>query len=354
MRVLLTADAVGGVWTYALDLARALAPLDVEAVVAVMGPSPGPALREAGSGIQLIDTGLPLDWLTDDRSAARRAGEALAALAAEERVDLVHLNAPPLAVAPFPVPVLAVAHSSVATWWTAVKGAELLPADFAWRAAQFGEGLRVAARVAAPSAAYADAVARTYGLPARPTVVHNARALLSLTPTVAPASHAFTAGRLWDEGKGTATLDRAAALAAVPVLAAGPLLGPNGVRAEAPHLCCIGNLSEPELLARLAERPIFVSAALYEPFGLSVLEAAHFGCALVLSENSTFRELWDGAARFVPARDAEAYAAALDALVADRPERALLGAAARARAGRFTVERQARAYLTLYREMLIE
>ena len=41
--------------------------------------------------------------------------------------------------------------------------------------------------------------------------------------------------------------------------------------------------------------------ALYEPFGLAVLEAAQAGCALVLSDIPTFRELWDGAALFVAA-----------------------------------------------------
>ena len=51
--------------------------------------------------------------------------------------------------------------------------------------------------------------------------------------------------------------------------------------------------------AILPTRPIFVSVSRYEPFGLAVLEAAHAGCALVLSDIPTFRELWQGAASFV-------------------------------------------------------
>ena len=40
LRLLMTADAVGGVWTYALDLAGALAAHGVETTLAVLGPAP--------------------------------------------------------------------------------------------------------------------------------------------------------------------------------------------------------------------------------------------------------------------------------------------------------------------------
>ena len=42
MRVLMTTDAVGGVWAYALELATALR---VEVVLAVLGPAPDPDQR---------------------------------------------------------------------------------------------------------------------------------------------------------------------------------------------------------------------------------------------------------------------------------------------------------------------
>ena len=47
MRVLMTADAVGGVWTYALDLSAALAEHDISVVLATMGPRPNAAQRAA-------------------------------------------------------------------------------------------------------------------------------------------------------------------------------------------------------------------------------------------------------------------------------------------------------------------
>ena len=93
--------------------------------------------------------------------------------------------------------------------------------------------------------------------------------------------------------------------------------------------------------AKLAERPIFASSALYEPFGLSVLEAAQAGCALVLSDIPTFRELWGDAALFVPPHDDRALAAAVLRLLGDRADRAERAALSTRRAARYTVDAMA-------------
>ena len=86
-----------------------------------------------------------------------------------------------------------------------------------------------------------------------------------------------------------------------------------------------------------AGRPIFVSPAKYEPFGLAVLEAAQAGCALVLNEIPTFRELWDGAAVFAEADDQTALCAAIGCLIDDPARRRAIGAAAQDRARRYTL-----------------
>ena len=44
-RVLMTTDTVGGIWTYALELARGLSAADVEVMLVVIGPEPSPAQR---------------------------------------------------------------------------------------------------------------------------------------------------------------------------------------------------------------------------------------------------------------------------------------------------------------------
>jgi glycosyltransferase involved in cell wall biosynthesis len=353
LKILITADAVGGVWQYSLDLAKGLSAEGVETVLAVLGPSPASVQLNAASavkGLTLVDTGLPLDWLAEDKNSIRAAGESIARLAERHGADIVQLNGPALAAeAAFPVPVVAVAHSCVATWWSAVKDKPLEP-DFHWRAELHGEGLRNAACAVAPSAAFGEATRAAYGLPSSPVTVHNGRAPLPL-PQVAPHDFAFTAGRLWDRGKNVATLDRAAADIPIPLYAAGPEQGPNGDAIVLEHARALGSLGEKELARWLAARPVFVSAALYEPFGLAVLEAAAAGCPLVLSDIPTFRELWGDTARFVPAMDHQGFARAVSEIAGDDFLRARMGEAAKARAARYTVEAMVSKMLEIYRSL---
>lgn len=353
LKLLLTTDAVGGVWQYSIDLARGLSAQGVETVLAVLGPPPSPAQIETAAaikGVTLIDTGLPLDWLARSRASIRSAGKAVEALAVRHGADIVQLNSPALtAEVDFPVPVVAVAHGCIATWWSAVKGTQLEP-DYGWRAELIGEGMRRADRVVAPSAAFGEATRKTYRLKNAPVTVHNGRSPLPL-PRVAPHDFAFTAGRLWDKAKNVATLERAAATLPVPLYAAGPEQGPSGDAIELRHAHGLGSIGEKDMARWLAARPVFVSAAVYEPFGLAVLEAAAAGCPLVLSDIPTFRELWDGAARFVPAMDHAGFAEAIGGIVGDDHLRRDLGEAAKARAARYTPDAMASRMLALYREL---
>ncbi|HEX8485299.1 glycosyltransferase family 4 protein [Sphingomonas sp.] len=354
MRLLMTADAIGGVWQYATDLAAALQPLGIDTVLALLGPAPTPAQRRDAlriPGLKLIETGLPLDWLCADAAPVLAAGEHVAALAAREAVDLVQLNMPSLgARARFAMPVVAVVHGCVGTWWEAARGTRPDPA-YAWQDALVRDGLVAADAVVAPSESYAETVARYHALTVVPLVVHNGRVPLTLPPIAvdaAPVAHAFTAGRLWDEVKAMALLDRAAARLSVPLRAAGREEGPHGERLPLPHLHHLGHLSAGAMARELSGRPVFVSATRFEPFGLAVLEAAQAGCPLVLSGIDTFRELWTGAALIVEEQDDSAYAAAIERVVGDQELRANLGEAARIRAQRYTPAAMAGAMASIY------
>jgi glycosyltransferase involved in cell wall biosynthesis len=348
---MMTADAVGGVWHYAMDLASALVEHQVETVVAVVGPGPDEAQRRHAASIPaltLVETGLPLDWVTDHPEALRSAARALADLAATARADIVQLHAAGFGGADFPAPVVAVHHSCLATWWRAVRGEAPMPSDFSWRTLATADGLHAADVLVAPSAAFAAATAQAYALASPPVVVRNGRSPTLGRPCARPAPAAFTAGRLWDEGKNLATLDRAAAALPVPFYAAGPITGPNGARIALSHLRPLGSLRGEDVRSWMARRPVFVSAALYEPFGLAVLEAAQAGCPLVLSDIPTFRELWGEAALFVPARDDQAFSDAVRRLLEDEDWRTALGRAARRRARRYGAAAMARGMLAVY------
>ena len=347
LRLLLATDAVGGVWVYSLELARALKPLGVEAILAVLGPSPSQAQRDEAAGVKLINTGLPLDWLETSPAELRRAGETLAAIADCEGADLVQTSsAALLADAKFRQPCIAVQHSCLATWWRAVKGSPL-PEDFRWRCELVECGLNRASAIVAPSIAFAADTARTYDLKSPVLSVHNGRRIAVL-PDLPQGDFAFAVGRLWDEGKNAATLDRAAARIDVPFQAAGPEHGPNGATIELPHIQSLGALGAARMGGLLGARPVFASAALYEPFGLATLEAAQAGCALVLSDIATHREMWDGAAIFVPPLDDGGFVSAIRDLIEDLDEREQLGRLARARAQHYSPERMAAGMADIY------
>ena len=338
-RILMTTDAVGGIWTYSLDLARGLAREGAAVTLAVLGPDldAGRRARAEREGLAVRNTGCAPEWLAHDAEEVQRSTVQVAQLARDTGTDLIHLNHPALAgCAALPCPAVGVAHSCVATWWAAVRGTPL-PADFAWRTALVGDGYRSVDRLVAPSRAFADATRRAYGLAAGPTVVPNGRAAAAAPRAEAdPVRAVFSAGRLWDEGKNAVALDRAAEHLPCPVRLAGPTAGPNGARIAFAHAEALGTLGEAEVGHHLAARPVYAAPAFYEPFGLAVLEAAQAGCALVLSDIATLRELWDGAAVLVDPRDADALAAAFGGLLDDPERRRALGLRARERAARYT------------------
>ena len=347
MRLLIVTDAVGGVWVYSLELARALRQFGVESVLAVMGPSPTPVQYEEAADLPIVDTGLPLEWLDTNSGEIRRAGEAISHIADRDGADIVQTSsAALLAGVRFNQPCVAVQHSCVASWWAAVRGTPL-PPEFGWRRDLVGRGLHNAAAVVAPSLAFAAETARIYDVPAPVSAVHNGRRAATFA-RVPQGEFVFTASRLWDEAKNVATLDAAAARLGVPFQAAGQTHGPNGARIRLDHIEGLGEIGPTRIAGLFSARPIYASAAVYEPFGLSVLEAAQASCALVLSDIPTHRELWSGAAIFVPPRDADAFASAIHDLIDDSDERQQFGQLARARAQFYSPEHMARGMAEIY------
>jgi glycosyltransferase involved in cell wall biosynthesis len=107
-------------------------------------------------------------------------------------------------------------------------------------------------------------------------------------------------------------------------------------------------LPRDELARELATAAIYALPARYEPFGLSVLEAALSGCALVLGDIPSLRETWQDAALFVAPDDHAALHEALVSLMHNPSERSRLAQAAFVRAHAFGPDRQGDAYLQAY------
>jgi glycosyltransferase involved in cell wall biosynthesis len=346
-RILMTLDAVGGVWRYAMDLGAGLRAAGVQIVFVGFGPHPGAAqAQEAESIGRLIWLDAPLDWTTDEERALDAVPGLIAGLAYSHDVDLVHLNLPSQACGlHLAVPVVVVSHSCVVTWFHAVRNAPL-PDDWKWQQRRNRAGFDAAAVVLAPSGSHAEMLRTCYGPIDRLETVYNA--VHGDQPSATRRDYVFAAARWWDEGKNGAVLDQAARDTAWPVVMAGPTRSPGGQELALQHADSKGEIGNPEVRRLMAQAEIVVSPSLYEPFGLAALEAARAGTALVLADIPTYRELWDGAALFADPKDPAALADAINELAGDRILRRQLGQAARRRSELFTREVQTTAMLEVY------
>jgi len=353
-RVLITIDAVGGVWRYGVDLAGELGAAGIACRLAICGPRPD-AAQEAECrslrNVSLVWTGLPLDWMAADAAAVADVAGALVAMAQDWGADLLHLNNPSQAAGlPESMPVVVTSHSCLATWWSAVKGSDL-PHDWRWQQELTARGMRRARVVMVPTASHGKAVTAAYGVLDHMRIVANATSSPQNAGAV-KAPFVFAAGRWWDEGKNVATVDAVAALVRWPLHLAGALSRANLSTVALQHAEALGLLTQQATRAEMSRAAIFFSPALYEPFGLGVLEAAARGCALVLADIPSFRELWSGAALFVSPRNAAGFASAINRLMGFPAERQIFGKRAARRARDFTLARQAEQVQQVYASAL--
>lgn len=352
MNVLMTTDTVGGVWTYGLELARALRPRGVHIRLAAMGGPLSAAQRAqaAADGVDVWEGSFRLEWMQDSTADVAAAGDWLLTLAKALDADVIHLNGYAHATLPWAAPVLVTAHSCVCSWWRAVHECAAPEPEWTGYRHVVAASLAAADLVVAPTRALLDSMAHEYGTLGRTRVIANGSRLRTET---SPAKQPFiiSAGRLWDPAKNLATLRAAAAGVPWPIRVAGPLTAPDGRTVEAAPLELLGTLAPHELHALLERAAIYAAPALYEPFGLAILEAAQAGCTLVLADIPTLRELWDGAAMFVAPRDAAALARTLGTAIENASLRCELSERARERARRYDAGTMADGYLAAYREI---
>jgi glycosyltransferase involved in cell wall biosynthesis len=352
MRVLLAADAVGGVFTYAAELTAALAARGVEVVVATTGRRLSPAQRAALAPAAAVhESAWKLEWMEEPWDDVARTGAWLQELAAACRPDVVHLDDYAHGALPFPAPKVVVGHSCVLAWFEAVRRAPAPPAFDRYRAA-VRAGLAGAAVVVAPTRAMLDALVRHHGPLGRAAVVPNGRDPARFRPGKKEPL-VFCAARLWDDAKNAVALASVAPELPWPVALAGEASHPDrGGHPEVAGCHLLGPLAEADVARWMARAAIYALPARYEPFGLSALEAALAGCALVLGDVPSLRELWDGAAAFVDPDDRGALRDAIRALAADGTRRQRLAALARDRALGLGPERMAAGYLALYASLV--
>lgn len=353
-KVLMTADTVGGVWTYALELIRALGDHDVHVALATMG---APLSREQRkelrklSNARLFESHYKLEWMEKPWFDLARAGAWLLDIERRFKPDVVHLNNFIHGALGFQAPKLVVGHSCVLSWWRAVKG-EPAPSEWNWYRHQVTRALRAADLVIAPSHAMLAALQQHYGPLRFGEVIPNGRDHETFIP-LPKEEFVLVVGRLWDEAKNLGAMIKVAPELPWPVYVAGDLEHPDGGTTSTPHVSCLGRLASSALVPWFGRAAIYALPARYEPFGLSVLEAALSGCALVLGDIPSLRSLWENAALFVTPNDSTALKEALGQLMRDRPLREEYGQRARNRAIEFTPQRMVTGYLSAYADVMM-
>lgn len=350
----MTADTVGGVWTYALELSRGLTARGIGVGLATMGARPDARQRREAAaieGLELFDSPYKLEWMDEPWEDVERAGAWLLELERQYCPELIHLNNYCHGALPFYAPVVMVGHSCVLSWWRAVRGGDA-PADWDRYRRQVRQGLQAAALVLAPTAAMLRALQEHYGPFQNAQVCPNGRSLRAgetgaLAATKQP--FIFTAGRIWDEAKNLSALEAIAHTLPWPVYVAGDSRHPSRNEDRTSGACrYLGKLNAGQMCWWLERASIYALPARYEPFGLSALEAALCGCALVLGDIPSLREVWGDAAIFVPPVDPTALAEALRRLVETPEERLEMAGRAHARAVQWNSERMVNAYIAAY------
>lgn len=354
--VLMTADTVGGVFTYALMLAKELSTRGVAVHLATMGEPMRPAQRESAAAIASLvvhESTFALEWMDDPWDDVSRASSWLVALAREIAPDVVHMNGYANAAAGFDAPVVVGAHSCVLSWWEAALR-EPAPRRYDRYRRAVREGLDAADVVVAPTCAMLEALERHHGAVRGGRVIPNgARPVASPRRQPDKDSVVLAAGRLWDRAKNVDALVRVARRLPWPVKLAGwtAIERADARPVETDGVEFLGFCGPIELAAWMDRASIFAGPARYEPFGLTALEAALRGCALVLGDIPSLREVWGDAATFVAPDDDRALASAVARLADDHALRAAMAERALVRARRYRADACADATLALYRSL---
>src|SRR4051794_38375678 len=175
IKILTTADAVGGVWQYSVDLIRGLGE-HAEVLFATFGPRPSAEQKQQLRSlpqVQLRETDYVLEWMNNPWNNIDAAGKWLLSLQAAFEADVINLNGYALAPLPWQKPVFVVAHSCVYSWWHAFHPCRLV-SQWAKYYRRPANGLSACDTVVAPSRFMAGEVKREYSVPSEKVqIIHN-------------------------------------------------------------------------------------------------------------------------------------------------------------------------------------
>ena len=353
-KILMTADTIGGVWTYALELTRALEQTGTQVAMATMGGRLSDEQREEVakiSNLTVYESDYKLEWMDNPWQDVEKAGEWLLQLRDEIQPDIIHLNGMVHGSLDWGKPVVVVVHSCVLSWWKAVKDEEA-PKEWDTYKELVKKGLQAADTVIAPTQAMLHQAEELYGPFKRSSVIYNGRAQHNFQfgrkePFV------FSLGRVWDEAKNISMLAHIASDLQWPVYIAGDDKHPaTGKTIELENVHFLGKLTNKEVSDWLSRASIYALPAKYEPFGLTILEAAMSGCALVVGKTESQAEIWGNAAKYADPNSADELRDTVNNLIEDEFSRNIMSCRSVKRSHNYTADQMAQDYNHVYRQLL--
>ena len=357
MRVLLTTDTVGGVWTYTKELTEGL--LHQSHAVALVSFGQLPSADQARwcritaerhpHRFSYTASETPLEWMDENGSAYSGAEDLLLGLADRFEPDLLHSNQFCFGKLPVSIPRLVVAHSDVLSWAAVCQPQGVGSSPWLDRYKLLVQtGLLAATALVAPTRWMLQALAQNFVTPAAANVIPNGRDI-PLTPPPGPRElRAVSVGRLWDKAKGLALLGDVSST--IPINIAGDIQhGSQSAPTAIGFAKLLGKLDDDSLIDLFRSSSIYLALSVYEPFGLAPLEAALCGCAVLARDIPSLREVWGSAARYF--EDAATLSSLLSDL-AGSPALEDLRTRSFNRAQEMSRARMTELYLDLYQHLL--
>jgi len=357
MRVVMTTDTVGGVWTFTKELASELLAKGCAVAMISLGRVPTQDQRawadtekaQWGENFRFEELDVPLEWMQENGRAFQDAAPVLTRMIEGSDGDVFVSSQYCFGALECNIPRIVVAHSDVLSWAEACRPDGLPQSTWLNRYCELvAEGLDHADAVVAPTHWMRDAIGRNFRLPRERRVIPNGRKLPPIDMGSKCRLQAVTAGRLWDEAKNLRLLGSVDS--PMPLLIAGETEY-ESVRLElhSDETKALGALNENELLEVFRGSAIYLCTSRYEPFGLAPVEAALCGCAMLVNDLPSLREVWGDAAMYFSGADSlsEWLWRLSDhaGLLREMQHRAM------DQAREFTAERMAEGYLQLFRSI---
>jgi glycogen(starch) synthase len=361
MHILVTADTLGGVWTYTRELVTGLVRRGEQVTLVSFGDIPTDAQTRWMDELPSLDyrpTAFKLEWMLDSEADMLASSQYLEALVQETNPDILHFSQFYYGALNCDVPRVVVAHSDVVSWWMAVHAKTPPETEWLhWYCGAVAHGLREATTVVAPSRWMLEQIEFHYSELPSTAVIHNGRTAQLFNPDASKEENIVTLGRLWDAGKNVSLLLRREMPLPVHIVGsdrhpefASPVFATEEISSNV-HLEPAQD--EAQIVETLAHAGIYAATSQYEPFGLAPVEAALSRCAIVASDIPSFRELWGEAAIFFRNNDPDSLLYAVERLQRDPSLRRLEGNLAYHHARKyFTSDRMIDRYLGLYQKLV--